>query len=195
MLQADSMGHYGVDIGSSLMGLLEKLLGIDPTLKIGMPNIHPAHFILFLDEFRSFIQSGRSLHLRVPIQSASSKILERMGRGYDKQTIVNIFEMMKSSGFSDYSTDAIVGFPGETENDFACTMEFIDRFMPTYVNLSMYFDAPNLASYHFTKKVPLSIKKERIQRAEAHFSKRGIYCNTDGGKNSKERQRRIGVLR
>ena len=194
MLQADSMGHYGTDTGTTLVKLLELLLELHPQLKIGMPNIHPAHFLEFFSFFNDFVQSGRALHLRVPIQTASNKILAKMKRSYDEKGITKIFDMMESHGFRDYSTDLIIGFPGETEIDFSKTLNFIGKYNPTYINLSMYLDSKNFESFMFTDKVSMEIKRRRLGKAERFFSDRNIYCNTDGGKSVLERQRRIGIM-
>lgn len=194
MLQADSAGDYGIDIGLDFPTLLDKLLSIDPKVKIGIQGLNPLYIIKYFDYMSEFIKSGRSLHLRIPIQSASDKILKNMNRIYTRENIDKIYNFLDEIDFKDYSTDLIVGFPGEEEADFNESLEFVKQHVPTYVNLSKYMESSVIPSYKLSNKVTEDVKSERVKKAHQVFTSLSIYCNTDGGETVKERQRRISKI-
>lgn len=191
MFQADSAGDYGKDIGSSLPCLIRKIMTIDPDLIIGMQGLNPTHFLEYFDEMIDFIQKGIIDHLRLPIQSASSNVLKLMQRPYKRKDINKIFFTLNKINFKNYSTDVIVGFPGETLKDYNETIKFILEYHPTYVLLSSYMDFVNLPAYNLSKKICDIEKERRLMNADKMFTEAGIYCCTDGGKMNGERRKRL----
>ena len=194
LLQGDSTGEYGHDIGSSLPQLMHKMIAACPELKISIQNCNPAHWLAQFDDMLVFFEKQQLLHLRFPIQSASTKILKVMNRPYDEEQIEKLFSYMANIGFDDFSTDLIIGFPGEQEDDYKRSIDFLLRYIPKYVNLSMYMDEPMLDSYKLPDKVPAEVARRRVVEAHDILSKANIYCNTDGGQSVIERQRRINAF-
>lgn len=194
MLHADSVGDYGSDIGSTLPNLLHRLKQIHPELKIGMQGFNPAHFIKYYDEMATFIRNGDIFHLRIPIQSASSRLLRRMNRTYTREDIDRIFTFFARTEFTGFSTDMIVGFPGETEDEYEETLQFLLRYRPMYVLLSAFMESPLLAASHLSDKVDLETTWRRLMNADTRLSDAGIICNTDGGALSAERRRRLNLV-
>jgi len=191
ILQGDNPGSYGEEIDSSLPQLIEKLLEIHADVKVGIANLNPIYVLKYFDFFEYFIKSGRMLHIRVPIQSASDTVLQKMARGYRKKDITKIFDLFHETGFKEFSTDMIIGFPYEKENDFDETLEFIAYYEPTYVNLSRYMSLEAISSYGFDNQVSEYVKNIRLKKADALFKSIGIFCNTDSGEHVKERQKRM----
>lgn len=192
MLQADSAGEYGRDIGSSLPELIDALLALDPRVRVGIQGLHPAFVLRYFEPLQRFWRSGRALHVRIPIQSASDEVLRRMNRGYTRDELERIFSTLDGMGFRDYSTDLIVGFPGEREEDFQQSLDFVTVHIPTYVNLSRFMESPTIPASQLDGKVAEPVKQERIQRAIALFQPLGVFCNADDGEHARDRQRRIG---
>jgi len=192
MLHADSLGDYGWDINSDLPTLIRKLKRIDSTkIRIGLQNLHPIHFMKYQEDFLSFIKNGDIFHLRSGIQSASDTVLKEMDRQYSKQHITEMFDHLVSVGFKDYSTDVIIGFPGETEKNFDETLHFLIDYRPRYVLLSKFLEVNQIPSHLIDQRISDKIKVSRLKRAEQELTSVGIFCSSDGGTWVKDRQKRM----
>ena len=139
----------------------------------------------------NFIKQGKIFHLRLPIQNGNDKILALMWRKYTVKDIRKIFNGFRDIGYHGFSTDIIIGFPGETEATFKDTVDLILEYLPQYILLSAYMDFERLPSYSLPDKVPDDIKKNRLNQASDLFVSKGIYCSTDGGGMTDERRHRM----
>ncbi len=193
MFQADSVGDYGKDTGSSLPELIANIIGLNDKVKVGLQGFNPAHFMEYFDEMMDFIEKDRILHLRLPIQNGNQDILEKMGRKYTIEEVRQIFGAFNEIGFQEFSTDIIIGFPGETEESFQETINLILTYKPKYILLSAYMDFERLPSYQLPGKVPQQLKLQRLNQASELFFTNGIYCSTDGGNMTDERRRRMNM--
>jgi tRNA A37 methylthiotransferase MiaB len=116
-----------------------------------------------------------------------------MRRGYIRKDIDMIFDLFNTIGFADFSTDMIVGFPGETAETHEETIQFILQHKPKYILLSAFMESPLLAAYSLPNKVDDETKQQRLMDADARLSCAGIYCSTDGGLLSTDRLRRVNL--
>jgi threonylcarbamoyladenosine tRNA methylthiotransferase MtaB len=102
-------------------------------------------------------------HFHIPVQSGSDVILEKMKRGYTIDQVNAAIELAgKKLGNVAFSFDVIVGFPGETNEDYNETIEFIKKTKPVKVHAFRYSERPGTEACNYEKKVPENIKKERI---------------------------------
>lgn len=103
-------------------------------------------------------------HLHIPLQSGSDKVLKAMNRHYDLSAFLKVVERIKSliKGFA-FSTDVIVGFPTEGEEEFNETIEFIKRVGFMRLHVFPYSPRPNTYAAKL-EQVPQVIKKERVKR-------------------------------
>jgi MiaB-like tRNA modifying enzyme len=135
---------YGKDINSSLSELLNEICKIDGEFfaRVGMMN--PMHTIEILNKLIEAYKDERIFKfLHVPVQSGSNEILEKMKRGYAVEDFIEIVEKFrKDIPDLTLSTDIIVGFPGETEEDFNKTVYLIQRIKPDIVNISKFGSRP-----------------------------------------------------
>ncbi len=143
-LTAQDSGAYGIDIGSNIINLLNEIKKIRKNfmLRLGMAN--PQHIKKHLNEFIKIFKDPRFFQfLHIPVQSGSNKILKEMNRFYTIDDLYLISEKILSA-YPDFtfSTDIIVGFPGETDTDFDMTMKFLDKFRPATINRSKYSARP-----------------------------------------------------
>lgn len=191
MLQADSVGDYGKDIGTTLPQLLENIIQMDNKIKIGLQGFNPAHFIEYEKEFIDLIRRDKILHLRLPIQNGNDMILKNMGRKYNVKDICRMFEIFINENFKSFSTDIIIGFPGETEETYCETINLILKYKPQYILLSAYMDFERLPSFQLADKVCQEVKLKRLKKASDIFIENGIYCSTDGGSMTDERRKRL----
>jgi threonylcarbamoyladenosine tRNA methylthiotransferase CDKAL1 len=143
-LTAQDVSSWGRDTGSALPELLLAIRDIPPPsmLRVGMMNPATVKDILddLIDAFRAE-RIFRFIHL--PVQSGSDRVLARMGRNYtvdEYEEIVSAFR--KTIPDITLMTDIIVGFPGETEDDFASSLDLINRICPNKVNVTRYSRRP-----------------------------------------------------
>lgn len=121
---------------------------------------HPANFRP--DEVRRLMQLKRIEHrLHLPLQSGSDRILERMNRRYTLAQYAELAKPVRDNQEWALTTDVIVGFPGETDDDFARTVDAVQRFQFDGVFLAKYSDRPGTPSSRMQDKVPRAVIDER----------------------------------
>ncbi len=107
---------------------------------------------------------SKCLHL--PVQSGSDRILKLMNRGYDRNHYLNLIKKIKSS-YTEIllSTDIIVGFPGESEEDFELTLSLIKEIEFEFIYGFKYSPRPFTAALNYRDyNIPLNTKKERLNK-------------------------------
>lgn len=128
-LIATDLGAYGRDMGCTLSDLLEKMVRIDSngSFKIVLNQVSPFYLKEMLPDLEEIFASGRVSALNCPVQSGSNRILRLMGRPYTAEEWREIMIRI-NRGFPDIrlSTHFLVGFPTETEEDFAATLKLLD---------------------------------------------------------------------
>jgi len=152
-LTAQDTGAYGLDIGTNIVSLLKTILNLNSDFKLRLGMANP-HFIKsFIPELIAIFEDERIFKfLHIPAQSGSNKILEEMQRNYTVEDLYKIAEIFRSRHPEiSFATDIIVGFPGESEEDFEMSIEFLKRFNPAIVNRSRF---------SARRKTPASQKKQ-----------------------------------
>jgi MiaB-like tRNA modifying enzyme len=161
-LTGQDLSAYGMDTGSSLSGLLNRINSMegDFIVRVGMMN--PSTVIPQLDELAdAFLGKKIFSFAHLPVQSGSDKVLSDMKRGYtagDFRNIVSAFRR-KDPGVR-ISTDFIVGYPTETRDDFLETLALFEEIRPTKVNITR-FSVREGTDATFLKDIPDRIKKGR----------------------------------
>lgn len=186
VLHGDLIGEYGKDFGSSFPELMDRLIREIPDIEVGIRNLHPLHGLEFLDHFIKWLENGDVFLLETPIQSAADPILDSMARNYTKKDLEKIFGAIQKTGFTEVETHIIAGFPGETDEQFKETVDFICKYKPKYVLISGFMEAANIPASKFPGRVPDEVKKERVLDAHRRISEMGIICNYDFCEFSKE---------
>jgi len=143
-LTSTDNGCYGFDIGTDLPSLVNAVVEIpdDFMIRVGMMN--PMYMSRIKEELiESFDNDKVFKFLHIPVQSGSNKVLHDMKRGHTVGTFREIVKKTKER-FGDFtiSTDVIVGFPSETEEDFQKTVNLLSETRPDVVNLSKYSARP-----------------------------------------------------
>lgn len=186
VLWADSLGHYGSDIGSSLPELIEALTSIDDSVQVGLEHLHPHHFLEYFDTLVDYMKKDKIFLFSLPIQSASDRVLELMRRQYTEEGIDKIFSTLNDLDFKDVETDIIVGFPTETEKDFKKTLDFILRHKVKYTKISGYMETKGMDSAKLEGKIPPEVIAERCLRAKEAIEAEGLLFNYDADPRYKE---------
>lgn len=167
MLLGGDVGAYGRDIGTDFPTLLHAVLNIGENFQI---YIHDYNMQWLLNDLSTFINVLRTNATRVgacsiPIQSGSDKILRNMRRNYTRsEAIKAMCDIKEASPNTGLGTHIIIGFPGESEIDFADTCDFLTTAPLDFVSCFAYVDHIGADSYNLPGKVPRSLVTERIER-------------------------------
>ncbi|MEI8003894.1 MAG: radical SAM protein, partial [Methanothrix sp.] len=161
-VSAQDTAAYGLDIGTNLGQLLERLVQIpgDFMLRVGMMN--PNSALLIKDQLLRAFQSPKVYRfLHIPVQSGSDGILKSMGRRYTAANFLELVSDLRSAHAKiTIITDVIVGFPGETEEDFTETLDLVKRLQPDKVNITRFSARPGTPAARLYD-MPDRIKKDR----------------------------------
>ncbi len=166
--------HSPDDPGKDFSYLLKSLSEIKGIKKIGFISPHPRDFN---DKVIGLIAGNdkisKSIHL--PLQSGSDKILSSMKRGYTSKDYIALAERLrKACPDITLSTDIIVGFPGETDEDFNMTLSLLEKIGFNSIFGFKYSVRPFTEASNFPDDVPLEKKKERLQ---VLFEKQNMIVN------------------
>ena len=181
-LTSTDNGCYGFDIGTNLPSLVNAVAEIpdDFMIRVGMMN--PMYMPRIKDELiQSYDNSKVFKFLHIPVQSGSDKVLHDMKRGHTSTTYKEIVKKVKQR-FDKFtiSTDIIVGFPTETEEDFQKTMDLLEETRPDIVNLSRYSARPGTDAADWKQLDVAEIKRrsklvfEQINKITAENNKKWI---------------------
>ncbi|HBK52974.1 MAG TPA: tRNA (N6-isopentenyl adenosine(37)-C2)-methylthiotransferase MiaB, partial [Syntrophomonas wolfei] len=104
-------------------------------------------------------------HIHAPLQAGSNRILQRMNRNYSREHYLKLVERMRHyvPGVS-ITSDLIVGFPGETEEDFLETLDMVERVRFDAAFTFMYSQRSGTRAAEFAEQIPLEEKKQHLER-------------------------------
>ncbi len=144
--------------------LLKRIAEIKNIKKIKFLTSHPKDMS---DEVIDLIGKENKISkcLHLPVQSGSDRILKLMNRGYDRNHYLNLIKKIKLS-YPEIllSTDIIVGFPGESEEDFELTLSLLKKIEFEFIYGFKYSPRPFTAALNCKDNVPLNTKKERLNK-------------------------------
>ena len=166
-LMAGDIGCYGVDIKTNLPSLLEEIFKIKADYKLFLCDLNARWFVRYYDQFLSVLKKNSSKidKIIMPIQSGSDRILKLMNRHYQiNQVKDRIIEIQKEVRDLKIETHIIVGFPGETEQDFQKSVDLVKQVPFSKVAVFQYEDRPNTAAFYLTEKIPKRIIESRVKR-------------------------------
>ena len=181
-LTSTDNGCYGFDIGTDLPTLVNAVSEIpkDFMIRVGMMN--PMYMSRIKQNLiESYDNEKVFKFLHIPVQSGSDKVLNDMKRGHTSETFREIVKKTKER-FENFtiSTDVIVGFPSETEEDFQKTITLLDETKPDVVNLSKYSARPGTDAAELKQIDAAEIKRrskiifEQINKISLESNKKWI---------------------
>ena len=166
LLIGQNVNSYGNDFdnGDNFAKLLTELCKIEGDFLIRFISPHPRDFTdEVIDVIASNDKIGKAIHL--PLQSGSTNVLKAMNRGYTKEEYIALANKIKEKipGVS-LTADIIVGFPGETEEDFLDTLDIVDKVRFDNSFMFMYSIRTGTKAAEMTNQIDEEVKKERLQR-------------------------------
>ncbi|MBI4461831.1 MAG: tRNA (N(6)-L-threonylcarbamoyladenosine(37)-C(2))-methylthiotransferase MtaB [Acidobacteria bacterium] len=173
VLSGIDLGSYGEDLPRqngrrpNLLALTERILAETSLPLLRFSSIEPADLSPdFLEHFASADRIAR--HLHVPLQSGSDRILRRMARPYRArdyaECILAAAEKVPNAGLG---ADVIVGFPGETEEDFEATCRLVEELPFSYLHVFSFSKRPGTRAWAMNDDVPAATIRARARALRA----------------------------
>ena len=174
MLLGQNVNSYGNDFKdidynfSDLLQDVEKIEGIEI---IRFMSPHPKDF---KDDVIEVIKNSKKIarQIHLPLQSGSTNILKQMNRKYSKEQYLEIVEKLKKADPSiSFSTDIIVGFPNETEEEFLETLDVVKKVQFDQIYMFIYSKRKGTRAATIEDKVTAEEKVERLERLKKLYEK------------------------
>ena len=165
-IEISSWGHEWKD-GSTLMDLIEAVCQAAPECRVRLGSLEPRTVT------EDFCRRGAALpnlcpHFHLSMQSGCDTVLKRMNRKYDTarfyESVALLRQYFDRPGIT---TDLIVGFPGETEEEFGETLDFLRKCAFSAMHIFPYSKRPGTPAAKMPGQVPNAVKEERAHRAAA----------------------------
>ncbi|MEJ6617244.1 MAG: tRNA (N(6)-L-threonylcarbamoyladenosine(37)-C(2))-methylthiotransferase MtaB [Crocinitomicaceae bacterium] len=183
VLTGVNIGDFGQGGDENFFGLvkeLDKVTGID---RFRISSIEPN---LLSDEIISYCLSDAARfvpHFHIPLQSGSNRLLQAMRRKYKRELFANRVKHIKQiRPDACIGVDVIVGFPGETEDEFMETVDFLKELEISYLHIFTYSERANTTAIKLGDPVPMRIRKQRSQQLHilSNKKKRAFYAENVG---------------
>ena len=166
MLLGQNVNSYGKDFEEKLSfaGLLELIENIEGLKRVRFMTPHPKDLS---DELIETIKNSKKIcrHLHLPIQSGSTKVLLEMNRKYTKEDYLNLVDKIKTAVPEiSLTTDIIVGFPGETEDDFEDTLDVVRKVRFDSAYTFIYSKRTGTPAAKMENQISAATVKARFER-------------------------------
>lgn len=165
VLTGVNIGDFGQGGPENFFDLIQQLDTLEGIDRFRISSIEPN---LLSNEIIDFClkQSQRFMpHFHIPLQSGSDRILKLMRRKYDRKLFQNRVEQIKAiNPDCCIGVDVIVGFPGETDEDFKETLDFLQAIEVSYLHVFTYSERANTTAIKLGEPVPISVRKERSKQ-------------------------------
>ena len=159
-------GDFGKSTGESFLELLKAMNGLEGIERYRISSIEPN---LLTDEIVDWIASGTKIlpHFHIPLQSGCDRILAAMHRRYNTGFFRRKIEYVRSRiSHVFFGIDVIVGFPGETQEDFETTYRFLEEIRPAFIHIFPYSRRAGTPAADMPGQVPEADKKARVKALE-----------------------------
>jgi len=170
---------YGRDLGTSVVELLRELAKLRPQPWIRLLYTYPTSIS---DELLELIRETPNLvkYVDLPLQHVSGSVLRKMKRPGDYQSTVELIEKIRVEipGVTIRSS-FIVGFPGETEEDFQALLRFLETMRLNHVGIFKYSQEENSSAFDLEDQIPEEVKEARYQEAMALQQRISLQLNQE----------------
>ncbi|NMA61313.1 MAG: 30S ribosomal protein S12 methylthiotransferase RimO [Firmicutes bacterium] len=170
---------YGRDLGTSVVELLSELAKLRPQPWIRLLYTYPTSIS---DELLELIRETPNLvkYVDLPLQHVSGSVLRKMKRPGDYQSTVELIEKIRVEipGVTIRSS-FIVGFPGETEEDFQALLRFLETMRLNHVGIFKYSQEENSSAFDLEDQIPEEVKEARYQEAMALQQRISLQLNQE----------------
>lgn len=182
ILTGVNIGDFGKSTNESFFDLIKALEEVKGIERIRISSIEPN---LLKDEIIEYVANSKKIqhHFHIPLQSGCNKILAKMQRRYNRELFKSRIDKIRSLIPDAFiGVDVIVGFPGETEEDYKETYQFLNNLDASFFHVFSYSERPNTKSASFEDKVPKNIISKRSKKLQelANNKQREFYNQNIG---------------
>ena len=172
VLTGVNIGDFGAGSDETLLDLLIELDEIEGVQRFRISSIEPNllnnDIITFCNMSKKFVP-----HFHIPLQSGSNKILKAMRRRYDRDLYLDRINSIKSlNSDTCIGVDVMVGFPGESDEDFLETYNFLNELDISYLHVFTYSERQNTYAIQINETIPKPVKAERSKTLHALSNKK-----------------------
>ena len=180
-LTAQDTASYGLDIGTNLGTLLTHLCNLDGVFRVRVGMMNPQTVQKNIDSVLNAYQHYKIYKfLHLPVQSGDDEILKKMNRGYTAKDFTCLVEQFrKKIPTLTLSTDVIIGFPTETEEQFRQTIELLKQIKPDIINITRFSARSLTAAKNMKGRIPTQVVKERSKQTTEICSKISLEKNQE----------------
>ena len=156
--------YYSEDENADFPALLRAVCKVEGIERVRFMTSHPKD--LSDELIRVMAEEAKACHhIHLPVQSGSDRILKLMNRHYDRKKYLSIVEKLNSTvPDAELTTDIIVGFPGETEEDFEQTLELVKEVGYSAAYTFKYSPRTGTKAAEMPDQIPDDVKKDRLKR-------------------------------
>ncbi|MGE0077270.1 MAG: tRNA (N(6)-L-threonylcarbamoyladenosine(37)-C(2))-methylthiotransferase MtaB [Bacteroidales bacterium] len=161
ILTGVNTGDFGKSTNESFFDLVKQLNQVEGIERYRISSIEPN---LITKEIAEFVAASKKFlpHFHIPLQSGSNRILGLMRRRYRRELFAEKIQMIRAlMPHTFFGVDVIVGFPGETEDDFTDAYNFLKELKPSFLHVFPYSERPNTPAAAMPEKVTPADMKRR----------------------------------
>lgn len=172
-LTAQDTASYGLDMGTNLGALLKRISALDGAFRIRVGMMNPTTLQKNLGSIlKAYQHPNIYKFLHLPVQSGDDEILQKMNRGYMVKDFTHLVDQFrKTMPTLKLSTDVIIGFPTETDEQFNRTLQLLQEIRPDIVNITRFSARPLTIAKKMKGRIPTHVVKERSKQATEICSK------------------------
>lgn len=164
---ATDMGCWGHDLGQSLPDLLTAVTNLPGDFVVDIHYLEPDMLLKHIGRLDPIFKTGKVRSFGTPVQSGSNRILKLMGRDYRIEDFIQVINhVIDDTKVKSMNSIVMLGFPGETVEDYLETYNLINKTKISYWCLLKYEGRYNVPSEKLDGKVPEEVKENRLRRIE-----------------------------
>jgi tRNA A37 methylthiotransferase MiaB len=177
-LDADDVGIYGLDTGSSLPELLNEITKIEGNYSFVLMDTHPRWIKKYINELVEIVKRKKIKKILLSVQSGNNRILKLMRRPYTKEDLYDTIPRLKAADPNlQLGVELIIGFPSEKMEEFEDTLELIKKLHFDYGTLFAFSPTVETDALKIEPKISNSEKRRRLKVALKLLKKMNYYAH------------------
>jgi tRNA A37 methylthiotransferase MiaB len=180
-LMGDNAGSYGLDIGTNMGKLLERIAELDGDFVLDLTDISPVYLALIFEPVVRLCAQQRVGRLYVPVQSSSRRLLKRMGRDCDMHAVKQMLIEIRRSSPPDFvmGTSLIVGFPSEEMDELEHTLRFCQEVGFEWVWCHSFSARPETPAAVLPGQIPAEEVLRRARLVKSRLGSKSLVTTAD----------------